>query len=94
MLLRKAKNVFISFLLIFLIMNVTTFSESQDTITEQQKTQQAEPVSKAKLMGLSSVVSISPGIALLSIVYDVKKTRNTKGENNWLVKNVRFNVAL
>lgn len=85
MLLRRTTNVFICFLMISLIMNVANYSESRDTITEQQKSQQAEPVSKAKLMGLSAISSLSPGVALLSIVYNVKKERNADGQNGWLV---------
>ena len=38
-----------------------------------------------KILGLSAVSSFSPGIALLSVTYNVKKNKNNHGENNWLV---------
>lgn len=67
-----------------LIFEMSAFSEVT-SVNSLQANPQYEPVSKAKLIGLSAVSSFSPGIALLSIIYDVKKERNKNGENGWLV---------
>jgi len=69
---------------IVLAMDLSVFPHAGNANTVQ-RTPQYEPISKAKLIGLSAVASFSPGIALLSIVYDVRRTRNTNGENDWLV---------
>ncbi len=42
------------------------------------------PVSKLKLYLLSAVSALSPGIALLKVVYDFKDDKSLNGGNNWL----------
>ncbi len=42
------------------------------------------PVSKLKLYLLSAVSALSPGIALLKVVYDFKDDKGLNGGNNWL----------
>jgi hypothetical protein len=44
----------------------------------------APPVSKLKLYLLSAVSALSPGIALLKVVYDFKDDKGLNGGNNWL----------
>jgi hypothetical protein len=44
----------------------------------------APPVSKLKLYLLSAVSALSPGIALLKVVYDFKDDKSLNGGNNWL----------
>ena len=85
MLLKRFTIIVASFIAAFLIMNVVALSKSSQGDNKQQATQNSETVSNSKLLGLSAVSSFSPGIAILSLAYNVKKERNTKGENNWLV---------
>jgi len=44
----------------------------------------APPVSKLKLYLLSAVSALSPGIALLKVVYDFKDDKGLNGGDNWL----------
>src|SRR5512136_1510767 len=44
----------------------------------------APSVSKLKLYILSAVSALSPGIALLKVVYDFKDNKYLNGGNNWL----------
>lgn len=44
----------------------------------------AQPVSKLRLYLLSAVSALSPGIALLKVVYDFKDDKSLNGGNNWL----------
>jgi hypothetical protein len=44
----------------------------------------APAVSKLKLYILSTVSALSPGIALLKVVYDFKDNKDLNGGNNWL----------
>lgn len=83
--LKRISISFLCFIIIFLVMNVFALSESNKGDAGQQKNQQTQPVSYSKLMGISAVSVFSPGIALLSLAYNVKKEHNAEGENNWLV---------
>jgi hypothetical protein len=44
----------------------------------------APQVSKLKLYLLSAISALSPGIALLKVVYDFKDDKGLNGGNNWL----------
>jgi len=79
---KRISTILLSFILVFLVANVIELAASN--VSEIPKPN-AESVSMGKILGLSAVSSFSPGIALLSITYNVKKEKNKHGENNWLI---------
>ena len=68
--------------------SLTVHSQSSQQSTPQAGTDQSGPtvpaVSKLKLYILSAVSALSPGIALLKVVYDFKDNKALNGGNNWL----------
>lgn len=80
--LKRIITILLSFVVILLVANVIELAASNGSDTSKPN---AESVSMGKILGLSAVSSFSPGIALLSVTYNVKKNKNSHGENNWLV---------
>ncbi len=79
---KRILTILLSFVAILLVANVIELAASN--VNDIPKPN-AESVSMGKILGLSAVSSFSPGIALLSVTYNVKKNKNSHGENNWLV---------
>lgn len=79
---KKQKLIFLSCLILILILFNVGYSKETPSGTSQNS---AEPLSKTRIAALSAVSALSPGIALLSLTYQVKKERNADGSNNWLI---------
>lgn len=67
------------------LITATVFIASFSPLCAAEPLNQPEPLSKARLAAISAVSAFSPGIALLIITHQVKKERNSGGENNWLL---------
>lgn len=61
------------------------FAASQAFGTPVAELSQDEPLSKSRVAAISAISAFSPGIALLVVAYQVKKERNSRGENDWLL---------
>ena len=77
--LKRKLFIFLTIFVFSTLLNVTALSGTQAVNNEP------EPFSTGKLLKLSAVSTFTPGIGLLMIAEDVKKERNTRGENNWFV---------
>jgi len=64
------------------------FAASQALCTQDSGVTQGEPLSKTRIAAITAISALSPGIALLIVSYQVKKERNSQGENDWLLNYV------
>jgi hypothetical protein len=81
--LRRIAVIVLAFFSAFLVVNIMDISAASNDKIPAKANEQS--ISLGKILGLSAISSFSPGIALLSVSYNVEKERNKHGENNWLV---------
>ncbi len=81
-------NLLCATLLIFimspLVHSQTSSQQQMPQAVDDHPASTTPPVSKLKLYLLSAVSALSPGIALLKVVYDFKDDKSLNGGNNWL----------
>jgi len=90
MLFKKIGVISICLVAMIVIVNGPTLAGSESTsvpsTTTYNNKANSETFSKTKLMEISAVSILSPGIALLSFTYYIKNEHNKGGINDWLVR--------